>query len=48
MVATIVILTLIATYASCVICKKFKDIKKGKFCNCGCGECPSKMKCHKD
>ena len=30
------------------IYKKVKDIKKGKFCDCGCSECPSKIKCHKD
>ena len=41
MVATIVIGVLIAVYASVVIYKKAKDIKKGKFCSCGCSECAS-------
>lgn len=48
MAATIVIIALIASYAAYVIYKKVKDIKKGKFCDCGCSECPSKIKCHKD
>lgn len=44
---TIVILVLIGMYTGYVLYKKYKDIKKGKFCNCGCDSCPSKSKCHK-
>jgi hypothetical protein len=36
---------LIIAYAGYVIYKKIKDIKAGKFCSCGCGDCPSKAKC---
>jgi hypothetical protein len=36
---------LIAAYAAYVIYKKVKDAKAGKFCSCGCSECPSKGKC---
>lgn len=42
-----VILGLILLYAGWVIYKKVKDFKKGKFCGCGCSDCPSKVKCHK-
>lgn len=40
-----VIGTLIAMYAGFVIYKKVKDVKAGKFCSCGCGDCPTKSKC---
>lgn len=46
--STIIIGALIAAYIGYIIYKKAKDIKKGKFCSCGCDECPSKVKCHKD
>lgn len=36
---------LIAIYAGYVIYKKVKDMKAGKFCNCGSKDCPSKSKC---
>jgi len=36
----------IAIYVIYIIYKKVKDIKAGKFCSCGCGDCPSKEKCH--
>lgn len=42
---TIVIGALIAIYAGFIIYKKVKDFKNGKFCSCGCGDCPSKAKC---
>jgi hypothetical protein len=38
---------LIAIYAGYVIYKKVKDIRAGKFCSCGCSDCPTKIKCHK-
>lgn len=44
---TILILIVISSYTGYVLYKKYKDIKKGKFCNCGCDSCPSKGKCHK-
>lgn len=36
---------LIVIYAGYIIYKKIKAVKAGKFCSCGCGDCPSKMKC---
>ncbi len=36
---------LLALYTGYVIYKKVKDIKAGKFCSCGCSDCPSKSKC---
>lgn len=45
MIIKIILILLIASYAGYVIYKKVKDIKKGKFCNCGCEKCPSKNKC---
>jgi hypothetical protein len=36
---------IIAIYAGYVIYKKVKDRKAGKFCSCGCGDCPAKGKC---
>lgn len=39
---------LIAAYAVYVIYKKVKAAKAGKFCTCGCGGCPSKIKCLED
>lgn len=41
---TYLIGALIAAYAVYVIYKKAKDAKAGKFCSCGCGDCPSKVK----
>lgn len=35
---------LIAVYAAYVIHKKVKDAKAGKYCSCGCSDCPSKIK----
>ncbi|BBF45300.1 hypothetical protein lbkm_4062 [Lachnospiraceae bacterium KM106-2] len=40
-----IILFLIAAYAGFVITKKVKDIKKGKYCSCGCDSCTSSSKC---
>lgn len=48
MIVEIIIVALIVLYAGYVIYKKVKDMKKGKFCNCGCEECPSNSKCHKE
>ncbi len=31
-----------------VLARKLKNIKKGKFCDCGCESCPSKCKEFKD
>lgn len=42
-----IILGLILLYSGWVIYKKVKDVKKGKYCSCGCSDCPSKIKCHK-
>lgn len=47
MAATILILVLIAIYSVYVIMNKKKQIKEGKFCSCGCQDCPSKIKCGK-
>lgn len=44
---TILILVGICSYSGYVLYKKYKDIKKGKFCSCGCDSCPSKSNCHK-
>lgn len=41
----IIILVLIGICVFIIIRKKVKDIKNGKFCNCGCQECPSHEKC---
>lgn len=41
MIATILIGGGIALYAGFVICARLKDIKKGKYCSCGCKGCPS-------
>lgn len=46
MIYTIIIVLFIAIYAGFVIRKKYKDVKKGKFCNCGCSDCPSGAVCH--
>jgi hypothetical protein len=40
----IIIALLIAIYSGIVIYKKYKDVKAGKFCSCGCENCPSKCK----
>ncbi|MGM9977781.1 MAG: FeoB-associated Cys-rich membrane protein [Clostridium sp.] len=45
MIIKIILILLIVSYAGYVIYKKVKDIKKGKFCSCGCENCPSKNKC---
>lgn len=42
-----ILLGLILTYSCWVVYRKVKDFKKGKYCSCGCSECPSKIKCHK-
>lgn len=34
-----IIVALIIVYTVFVIYKKVKDIKKGKFCDCGCSSC---------
>jgi hypothetical protein len=39
---------LVVLYAAFVIYKKVKAAKSGKFCNCGCGDCPAKVKCMED
>ncbi|WP_310604987.1 FeoB-associated Cys-rich membrane protein [Anaerosporobacter sp.] len=44
--ASIIIIAVVALYAAVVIRKKVKDMKAGKFCNCGCSDCPSANKCH--
>lgn len=44
MLATIIIGLAIAGYCLWVIRKKWKDTKQGKFCSCGCADCPSR--CH--
>jgi len=44
MAATIVIAGGIAAYCIWILRKKYKDAKSGKFCSCGCRDCPSK--CH--
>lgn len=48
MIVEIIIVALIMLYAGFVIYKKAKDMKKGKFCNCGCDDCPTASKCHKE
>ncbi|MBS6397533.1 MAG: FeoB-associated Cys-rich membrane protein [Clostridiales bacterium] len=44
MAATIILVVLISAYSLWILHKKYKDAKKGKFCSCGCQDCPSK--CH--
>ena len=44
LIIKIILIFLIAAYVVYVVYKKVKDIKKGKFCNCGCEDCPSKNK----
>lgn len=44
--ASIIIVVAIVIYAAFVIRKKVKDMKAGKFCSCGCSDCPSSKKCH--
>lgn len=44
MAATIVIVLLIAVYCIWVIRRKYRQAKEGKFCSCGCQDCPSR--CH--
>lgn len=39
--STIVIGLLITVYAGIIIYKKVKNIKQGKYCNCGCKDCIS-------
>ena len=46
--SNIIILAVIGLYVGYVVYKKYKDIKKGKFCNCECDSCPSESKCHKE
>lgn len=41
MAATIIIGLLIAVYCIWVIRRKYRQAKKGKFCSCGCQDCPS-------
>jgi hypothetical protein len=43
---SIIIVALIILYAIFVIRKKVKDVKAGKYCNCGCLDCPTASKCH--
>lgn len=47
MLATIVIVGLIGVYCFCIIKKKKKEIQEGRFCSCGCEDCPSRIKCTK-
>lgn len=42
MTITIILIALITVYCFWVIRKKVKDAKRGKFCSCGCQDCPSK------
>lgn len=44
--STIIIVAVIAVYAAFEIRKKVKEMKAGKFCSCGCSDCPSTNKCH--
>ncbi|NFD75970.1 FeoB-associated Cys-rich membrane protein [Clostridium botulinum] len=38
-----IFIAIITLYASHVIYKRMNNMKKGKFCNCGCSEC--QLKC---
>ncbi len=40
----IVLWALIIAAVVVVCAKKVRDIKNGKFCDCGCDDCPSKCK----
>ncbi|MGN0605603.1 MAG: FeoB-associated Cys-rich membrane protein [Oscillospiraceae bacterium] len=42
--AGIIIIGIIAAYCIFVISKKIRDIKKGKYCSCGCQNCHSNCK----
>lgn len=48
MIFSIILLVLIGAYAGFVIYKRVKDIKKGKYCNCGCDNCTNKCNSKKD
>lgn len=48
MIPTILIALVIIIYSLYVIRKRIKDIKKGKFCSCGCDSCPSSSGCKKN
>lgn len=41
-----IIIGLIAIYFIYIIYKKMKDIKNGKFCDCGCDSCLIKSQCN--
>lgn len=42
-----ILLLLIFLYAAFVIRRRIKKMKRGEFCDCGCGGCPSANKCKK-
>lgn len=42
MIPTILIVLLLFSYAAFVIVRKVRRIKKGQFCDCGCGGCKRK------
>lgn len=44
MAATIVIAGGLIAYCAWIIYKKVKNAKNGKFCSCGCQDCPSKCR----
>lgn len=44
MVFTVIIIVLIAAYVAWVIYRQVKRYKAGKFCDCGCENCPSKTR----
>ncbi|MBR2715488.1 MAG: FeoB-associated Cys-rich membrane protein [Ruminococcus sp.] len=48
-IATIIVLLIVILVVGLVVFKMVKDKKAGKkSCNCGCGGCPMRDKCHSD
>lgn len=43
----IILWILVVTAVLAVCIKKSSDLKKGKFCGCGCDNCPAKCKSRK-
>ncbi|GEM_PF-1506334 len=44
---TLIIVLLLGVYSFFVVRKRVKEIKAGKFCSCGCSDCPSHCNCTK-
>ena len=40
----IILWTLIILASILVVARRIKNIRRGKFCDCGCGDCPNKCR----